>query len=239
MVLQNFLIGLRLALNNDKDEQFGTKAAKIVSIMLNKNNGKYSRIGIFRRPDEEGSLDKSELLQEGKQNLNRVIYDNLKFVKTRPDTFGYTISEKSKLSLLSMIDKLNDFIALVLRKAAADIKGHYKRLGEAKPSKVAKELKLGYSTFLTLSTNTTGKTTGPEFINNLVNSIQSARIPMTVKQLDDIQNKFKFVFFLQQVSALQFKTRPHEWVDSFRFIGSTIKTSVQKMQRQLPMILLN
>lgn len=218
------------ALNNEADKEFGIKATKVVNILLDKDGDTCSRIGIFRTPNEEGPLDKSEFLKEGREHIKYIIHDNSQFVERKSHSFGYTISKDSKLALLNMVDEFNNHITTVFRKSAANITDFYNSLSYKKPSIVGEILKLGYDSFTEFVSDISSSTSGPDYIEKFEHCIDKTLISTRITELKEIQKKFIFVSFLGEVSGLQFKTRPFEWVDSFRTISAEINTIVQSMQ---------
>lgn len=82
---------------SDKRRNFCTNAIKIISIFLTKENGEYTRIKLFRRPDEEGPLSNNPLLTAEKTALQKMISESLRFTNTGPNDFRFTISDNSKL----------------------------------------------------------------------------------------------------------------------------------------------
>lgn len=61
------------------DKNFNEIAVKFINILLDTNGQTYTKIGIFRRPDDSGPLSGITLLQEGKVPLKKILHENLLF----------------------------------------------------------------------------------------------------------------------------------------------------------------
>ncbi|GIY00530.1 uncharacterized protein CEXT_769441 [Caerostris extrusa] len=92
---------------SSKETKFYEKAMKFVDVLLIKKDIRYSKIGIFRRPDEPGPLSNITLLQEGKELVGNIIHEDLKFTEKDSNDFGYTISEKSKNDVHNLVEEIN------------------------------------------------------------------------------------------------------------------------------------
>lgn len=110
---------------NDKRRSFCANAIKIVKIFLTKENGQFSRIKLFRRPDEAGPLSENELLVEEKLQMQKMISDNLLSTKTGPGDFGFTISDNSKLGINSLATMIDEKISSIVSKVGENIKEHF------------------------------------------------------------------------------------------------------------------
>ncbi|XP_054718972.1 uncharacterized protein LOC129228321 [Uloborus diversus] len=92
---------------SDNEQKFYSSAIKFIDILLKKEGGYHTKIGIFRRPDEPGPLSNITLLREGKEHIEKLLYERLNFTEKISEDFGYTISEKSKNDINDLIDEIN------------------------------------------------------------------------------------------------------------------------------------
>lgn len=106
---------------SDKKVRFNKNAIKIIEIFLSKENGEYTRIKLFRRPDEAGPLSDNEILTKEKIVLQKVISDNLRFTSTGPNDFGFTISDNTKLGIHGQLAVIDQRITASILEATASI----------------------------------------------------------------------------------------------------------------------
>lgn len=106
---------------SDKKRKLSEKAIKIINILLTQEGGKYTRIILFRRPNEAGPLSEIELLVEGKVIVHQMVSKNLQFTHTDPNDFGFTISDTSKLEIHKVENEINDQITAIIERIVSDI----------------------------------------------------------------------------------------------------------------------
>nr|XP_024219196.1 uncharacterized protein LOC112211540 [Halyomorpha halys] len=87
------------------------KVLSLLDIFLSKGeNERYSRIGIFRTPNESGQITDSELMKEGIIPLKNLITKSIQYVEASDKDFGYTVSAKSKIYINALSEEINKTI---------------------------------------------------------------------------------------------------------------------------------
>jgi energy-coupling factor transporter ATP-binding protein EcfA2 len=79
-----------------QNQKFLENSVKLCDILLTKDNGQHSRIGVFRRPHESGPISEIELLQDGKRHIEKIINENLAFTAKVDDDFNFSLSDQTK-----------------------------------------------------------------------------------------------------------------------------------------------
>lgn len=87
--------------HNDSDRQI-----QLLDILLEKKGENYTRIGIMRQPDDEGSLSKNELIQSEKEHMTNIVTKNLRYARNGGDDFGYVIADKALAQFHHVIGEL-------------------------------------------------------------------------------------------------------------------------------------
>ncbi|XP_018014844.2 uncharacterized protein LOC108671781, partial [Hyalella azteca] len=98
-----------------KEKPFYEQAMKFVDTLLIMDGDHYSRIGMFRRPNMLGHLSNIRYLEEGKEQVGRIVNENLAFTETSDGDFGYTISDTSKVAVGALAEVINDKVWSNLR----------------------------------------------------------------------------------------------------------------------------
>lgn len=115
---------------SDKKRQFVKNAIKIIEIFLTRENGEFSRIKLFRKPDEKGPLSDISLLSEEKVIVQKMISENLRFTTTKKDDFGFTVSDNSKLGLGSLAIMIDEHITAIIDVIVVKISNYFEHLIE-------------------------------------------------------------------------------------------------------------
>ena len=101
-----FLEGVRTILTENFAESYDENEAEslqkqidLIDIFMSQNGGKLSKIGIFRRPEEQNSLNKIPLLEGQKKRVLALIENEIFYSPKTDEDFSYKLSKNS----------LNDF----------------------------------------------------------------------------------------------------------------------------------
>ncbi|WP_266264388.1 hypothetical protein [Rickettsia hoogstraalii] len=131
-------LGERVKLPNisTKEQNFYDSAIKFIDVLLVKEDDCFTKIGIFRRPDEPGPLSNITLLQVGKEHIEKILYQQLNFTIKDDDDFGYTISEKSKLDINDLVEEINKNIWSNVSNIAEKVERYYHDLVEQMSNKI-------------------------------------------------------------------------------------------------------
>ncbi|GIX93758.1 uncharacterized protein CDAR_606301 [Caerostris darwini] len=216
--------------NQYKDKRFYENAIKFVDVISEKDGDVYPKIGIFRRPDEAGPLSKIQLLQEGKQKVDRMLYETLNFTEKVEDDFGYTVSEKSKNDISDLVEEINKNVWSSVGNIAEKMQGYYHNLvdqvrhklhsfisdtsltdvdafeAEALSHKISK----GYTFTSGLVENLKNLTDPQAITKQIKDSITNLGMDLPINDLQYIENQGKYFNFLKTASDKKLNTKPWE-----------------------------
>ncbi|XP_047735425.1 uncharacterized protein LOC108672709 [Hyalella azteca] len=218
----------RLGVVGDPDERkkFYAQALKFVSTLLIKDGEHYSRIGIFRRPDEPGPLSNITLLQEGKEHVEKILNEVLAFTASNAGDFGYTISDSSKVAINALVERINDNIWSNIFSVAEHLEEYYRQLVNGMRSKIrsfstateavdadpaeAQAFVDHFNMGLNLTTNLMQKITNTptdQLTEKVSSTVSSLGIEGLTEAMQSIAQQGQYFTFLQVVSDSVLGTR--------------------------------
>jgi GTP-binding protein EngB required for normal cell division len=100
----------------------------LIDIFLTKTDESYTKIGLFRRPDEAGPLSELELLQEPKLMWQNKIKQELIFTPKTDNDFGYTLSAESLNFIFCIFGEINNEILQIITDIAMTITKQFQDL---------------------------------------------------------------------------------------------------------------
>ncbi|XP_037051307.1 uncharacterized protein LOC119085138 isoform X2 [Bradysia coprophila] len=100
---------------NGKRKKILENALVIFTALSKPTNGKYSRISLFRKPEESGHLDQSPLMQKSHDGIVNAIKTETSFMAVSTDDFGMSIADKTKLEMRDISDELNNNILIKMK----------------------------------------------------------------------------------------------------------------------------
>lgn len=127
-ILQNLTYELESHIGNDRliyPKEIYSDGLPFIKGLLVSNRGKFSKIGIFKMPTSSGELSNMTLLQENRESLRKIIYENIEFSPHNDEDFGYSISGESILYIKSLANEINDKVASEIRVIGQQIERHY------------------------------------------------------------------------------------------------------------------
>ncbi|GBN31375.1 hypothetical protein AVEN_12449-2 [Araneus ventricosus] len=211
-----------------KENQFYENAIKFVDVLLEKDGESYPKIGLFRRPDEPGPISDIPLLQKGKEDIERIIYEKLDFTAKNNEDFGYTVSETTKIDIIEIVDEINKNLWSRISNIAENMQEYYQNLFEQVRCKMqlfltetdvidvnsseaeafARIFSSGYSITSDL-VNKTMNITNPEELAEIVKSaVSNLEINISKDDVLYIANQGKYFSFLQTVSDNILSSKP-------------------------------
>ncbi|CAK6587165.1 MAG: hypothetical protein IRF12RH_07155 [Rickettsia helvetica] len=233
-----------------EEQKFYNNSIKFIDVLLAKEDDYYTKIGIFRRPDEPGPLSNITLLQEGKEHIERILYEKLNFTAKLDEDFGYTISDTSKNSIHDLVDEINQNIWSNVHNIAEKVKRYYHDLVEQMDDKMksfvtsssaivdvdpseaqtfSSKFNEGYNITSNLVVELTNLTNPEELAGKINTSISNLDINLFKDEILDVLNQGKYFNFLQIVSDKTFSTRP--WAELFKNIlpyFSELRDNIEK-----------
>ncbi|GIX77722.1 uncharacterized protein CDAR_303361 [Caerostris darwini] len=248
--------------NNEAEEHFCKNAVKFIEVLLAQDAEQYSRIGIFRRPDEPGALNEITLLKEEKNHILRMIHKKLSFTEKSSEDFGYTISGKSKNHINGLVEEINKSVWNSTSQISEEIHNYYRHLVAeirskinsfvtttestdidlSKAGELSYRLKNGYNVISNFKEDIKSSTTPHELLKKISNIISNFDIQISNENVLNIESKGNYFTFLQVVSDKKLSTRPwHELlsgvmtylVESRRNILEDIQDAVEKIKNRI------
>ncbi|XP_055316440.1 uncharacterized protein LOC129576047 [Sitodiplosis mosellana] len=128
--LNQTLIELKAKLNGTQagdERQVIANKIQFIDILLEKKNGKYTRIGIFRLAYKAGPLSQMPLIQKEKPYLVDIINKNLQYVRKESDDFGMVISDKSKVQAHDLVEETKNQLIYDFNIISAEIELFFKQ----------------------------------------------------------------------------------------------------------------
>ncbi|XP_022191100.2 uncharacterized protein LOC111049362 [Nilaparvata lugens] len=90
-------------------EKFYQKIIKLLqSLQSRDENGKATRINVFRRPYKSGPLINMSLLEKNRKSLTKTIIEDLEFVEVKQNDFDFTLSNEAKMYLECLLKLTSD-----------------------------------------------------------------------------------------------------------------------------------
>ncbi|GFT70513.1 uncharacterized protein NPIL_152991 [Nephila pilipes] len=236
----------RMKLDPAKDRIFLERAIKFVSVLLERDGDRYSRIGIFRRPDEPGPLSNIALLQDGKQHIEIIIHEILRYTKKDNDDFGYTVSERSKNDIGDLVESINKSIWCDVNTIANEIDEYHRNLTERVRTKIKSfvtssisinadpseaqwlSTKLRNGNNIASNLAEMGNVTDIEDLARKLSSIITDDTKTFEVPISNVVNQGKYFTFLQTISDDKLSTWP--WTELFKGVLTYLSESRKIIQ---------
>lgn len=93
--------------SSDEEKTYCTQALHFISIILERNNNDYAKIGLFRFPDKTGPFSDISLVQKGQERVRKIIYEQLNFTTIAKNDFNYVISDTAKINVNEIAQEIN------------------------------------------------------------------------------------------------------------------------------------
>ncbi|MEW9824903.1 MAG: hypothetical protein AB2992_07200 (plasmid) [Candidatus Symbiodolus clandestinus] len=235
----------------NEEKIFCSNAIKLVNVLRTKNNKNYTRIGIFRRPDELGPLSNITLLQQGKKHIEKILYEELKFTKKSNNDFGYTISEKSKNDINILVEKINDKVWADVSEIVDKIQNYYSVLIEEIHGRInsfiknteivhvrkteaqafSTKLNTGHRILSGLSAESKNITNIKDLVNKTESGITLLGIDTCIDNIKSISIQGNYFEFLQVVSDRKLNTR--SWSELFHRIAVYLSGATQNIENSI------
>ncbi|XP_055924355.1 uncharacterized protein LOC129956479 [Argiope bruennichi] len=228
---------------SEKNNRFYENAIKFVDILLEKEGEHYTKIGIFRRPDEPGPVSDIPLLQNGKQSIERIVYEKLSFTAKSNEDFGYTVSEKTKNDINELVEEINKNLWSSFSNIARNIQDSYRNTvqqircqihlfvsasgvtgADSSDAKAFRDkLNNGYNIALDLVIKTKNLMNPGQVAELVNNAISNLGIDIPKDEVLYIANQGKYFNFLQTVSDNILSSKP--WNQLFKEVESFLSGS--------------
>lgn len=227
------------------------KSIKFVEILLTFKENHYPKIGIFRRPDDIGPLSEMDVLEGGKKKIHKMLEKELKFAKVNRKSFGCTISNSSKLNIISLTGAINKKISAIVNSIAQDVQLHFIGIVD----EMTEQMKLSvhsaagsfdllhaqqlYSKFLAgldILTNTVENIKELKDVNDLPKyiegTIENLKCNVPQSSIDEIKNQLTYFNFFKEVSNETMFFDSLTWANSFQTSLSLLFDNKQYVQKE-------
>ncbi|KAF8787979.1 hypothetical protein HNY73_009522 [Argiope bruennichi] len=253
--IADFLKKVRLELEaqvqGSQERQFYEAAIKFISYFLKKDGEQYANIGIFRRPDKSGPLSKIPLLLKCKENIKRIIYQNLTFSEKVDDDFSYTISLKSKNIIARIVEEINKNVWQSLGYITEELGKYYSTLtyevrkqilligyvdslleaDDLRIEKLSCCLRRGIKNLSYVIKDVESVQSRYDLAQRIKSFIVDSEIGDFKTEISNIENQGKYFDFLQVVSEEKLNTR--SWDELFRKVLDSIFDVQKKLQEDI------
>ncbi|XP_069673866.1 uncharacterized protein [Periplaneta americana] len=200
----------------DTNRDLHTNINALINTLLMKESGRYARIGIFRRPNEEGPLSNIALPQEGKNSIEELIHNHLTYVSTDKDDFGFTISDRAINIISDLRDVINQKIASCMPSIMSEIQYHY-NLMEQKciyVNELIRELEKGINILRTMSRRISETIDPNQFLAIISDTLRDLNLTKKIGELQVMKEQVNHLSFLQTVSGRKMKITQEEFTGS-------------------------
>lgn len=201
---------------NEKKKKNLGNALVVFTALSKSTNGKYSRIGLFRKPQKTGSLDRSPLMKKSRDGILNAIKTETDFMAVSTDDFGMSIADKTKLDMRNISDELN-----------ADITKHIKEIGASINADVDTRMRtsgdwtdLVASLSEVLQVVTANANRLKELQKFTIDFVDELQFDLTTVDIDISPNKFQavkddisYLDFLEAMLEVNLGTVPHTSLD--------------------------
>nr|AMY96245.1 hypothetical protein [Nilaparvata lugens] len=184
-----------------KTEDFYQKAIRLLqSFQTRDENGKASRINVFRRPYKSGPLKNMPLLEKNRKSLSETIM-NLEYVVVKENDFDFTLSNEAKLYLECLLKLSNDNYKNKINELSFILKEYVTQKTQNYTSfnQISTELDLLYSALRDLSENLDETKNYNQFFEKVQSFISDQKIPsqynynnrlQTLEKIEEMLIKF-------------------------------------------------
>ncbi|GBN17916.1 hypothetical protein AVEN_96591-1, partial [Araneus ventricosus] len=249
-----------------KDDTFYENALKLIDIILEKDGERYKKIGIFRKLDEWDSTSNIAALQEEKNNMKRILCEELTFTEKLDRDFRCRISEKSEPYIDNLVEEINNAVWISAKIISGTVQEHYQNhvqnlrrkleyfasgqtIVDANPVEaVSFKFKNEYYTISSLVDEFQKSMT----VKGLVNKIKDVVFTLDIKvpdiEIQNIERFVKYIDILQGVSKKEIGTKAWgnlfkdfaEYIsESKKILQNDIDTAAEKVKHRIQLILAN
>lgn len=226
--IAHFLDEYRNTLKTEEATNYSLNAIALLDILLKTtDNGKtFKKIGLFRKPEQAGTLDKMNAMVEGRLKLRDIVTKSLVYTATNGSTFGYSLSADAKLKLIDLANEINKGITRSVQNIGNEIQADYKayesQLGNFQ--NMNNHFQLGYTQLSSIVADV-ASLSSEKLIAHLVNASNVLSVPISHEHLNDILTQQQYLTFLQNFTDTKLPSNPNDWVTGLRGCTSYLEDS--------------
>lgn len=208
------------------------EAIEVIECLLEKINGVYTKIGIFRRPNESGPFSESQMLQHGRSHIIKIVTENLNYVPTNNSLFGQTVSNRSKESIIRILNEHNQVIVNSFDSTASKLISYYSDYSlDTKKLETGEHFIEAFESIVNLINVTHPNTSRQHFLSELLKPIRLMNdTTLNVQKYERLAHLFNYIDFFESASGQQLKSIPFNWIRQFK---SLPKMFVDKVRLHL------
>jgi hypothetical protein len=199
--IANFLSELKQTFNGTdhlEPDHLAIKKLKILDTFLTNVNGSYTRIGLFRTPEDSGTLLNIPAFQDSRKKLTNLIFNELSFANVSQSDFGLTISADSKIVFNEMVQTIEQHIANIFDELCFSIETEYSRKIDDEQSSL-KELQDEFINFSNLNHTISNKSSQFSF-QYFFAWLHDNKIGFNKQTENDFEKHNKLIYFMNTVS---------------------------------------
>jgi hypothetical protein len=202
--IANFLEEIRRELSKEPaNERLSNKISLIDQLLVQNDEGEFTRIGLFRRPDEAGVLSEIKLLQDEKDDIKNILYNELQYTDIITADFGLTLSDKSRLAIVTMSQQANTKILDRIEDLCKQAIQHFDNVIRASRDyyDLHTVLKDAFYKFQSTLINNPNVTNVQDYLNVFIKLSADLNIDVSAETLQSIFDEIKFLNFIKTVST--------------------------------------
>ncbi|CAL1260783.1 unnamed protein product [Larinioides sclopetarius] len=265
--IADFLLGMRQHINDkqkdpdisSQDKTFYENASQFINAVLEKDGENYTKIGIFRKSDELKSRSNPAVHKEWKNNIEKMLNDELNFTEKLDRDFRCSISENSEQNVNNLEEELNNAVWIGVRRISATVHEHYKNqiqkllrklenfasgktIVQADPVEAVSlsfKFKNDYYTITSFVGALQNSLKVKELVKKIKDFVSTLDISVPDIEIQNISRYRKYIDIIETVSGKEFGTKP--WGDLFKsleeyifesrkIIENAIDTAVEKVK---------
>ncbi|XP_072158852.1 uncharacterized protein [Bemisia tabaci] len=185
---------------------------RFIGVLLQKDGNTYSRLGIFRKPDDVGPLQSVHSLRESKKPLEKIIHQNIAFTAHEVKDFGYTISSNSKTVIHELVETIKDNMASDVSRLKREMEELF--LSCEKTASDVQGLKNTFQRAYEALSGTCQNVTRPQdFVKRLIRNTRILNITLSQGPITNIEKQSRYLEFFLNFGAREIL--PLEYAQDF------------------------
>lgn len=220
--IADFLLEVQQDLENREVTSYNSIA--LIKILRTQVGNEYSRIGIFRRPDDGGFLNENKVLEDERESFLKTL-ESLSFTcKVRSD-FGFTISAESRNEVNDLINKVSDSIVSDISNLRTAVESSFTKKEETLHRKtLLNEFKI-VSKMLTDLQSSAEHDDLMNVIKQIMIVINKLDIAISAKLFTNLMNSISHMKFLSEVIEQSIPLHTKIWIKDLLLINKYFITS--------------
>lgn len=235
VMIQNiatFLSDYKKELLTNTDEKSRRSVQLMDILTTTPDNGEtFPKIAIFRSPLMPGPLSENQWFIDERAALRQAIINNTVYTPRRSEDFGFTLSSKSKLRILGMVEHINSMIVKQLEKLSTTIEQQINEVVDkqediAEISDYFEKTAKHFASF----ENASAISTLPAFIERISQACVASQIDVPSNFWTELDKQERYLTFLQEMSDKPVKLNPLAWTEGISRAVRSVRANGQFFQ---------